>query len=531
MAKGKKARHLTMLLVKENYKDFKDALKEPDVLNKYRLKSPLPFEGTLFVQPTKQNLPAWVEFVQSGVKEKIELSNSASNSAVLFIKSSNRTFAFTFGHGRYLLKPNSFEQNFGLKVAINAVNPERLRSIDVRTFEELPLYTRQQASIASSLGVFDIDIDSDLLRGLTGEPSSEDFALRLTGTDSLAISVRTDFQDIGNKCKQVLTAYKSNKYKKYFSWVDHLQSISDPTLKDKLDDKLTDLISKGDIQNIYLCPPEVVDWEIIDGFSYSPERTYDELHADLDINDYCNLIQDEGTVTAELLKKHRVNVKFSEIDELSPKWSVYECIVVQVEFDNYLYVLTGGQWFQIEKQFAARVLKDIQNIPNQDNFLLKAETGEKEGDYNERVARGIKGIVLMDKKNIRCEGAKTPVEFCDLFSKDKRIIHVKGKTRSAMVSHLLGQGAVSAELFLRDYTFRERLRSVLKNQRPNLSNLVPKTRPQTSDYEVVYAIITDGGKKWPDSLPFFSQLYLRQNAQRLTDLGYRVLIARIRLNV
>jgi uncharacterized protein (TIGR04141 family) len=529
VAKKKKSRHLAILLIKNEYTAFKDTLENSDSLHEYKLKNSLPFTGALFVQPTQDNPPTWLEFLQSGIKEKIDFSNNASNSAVLFVRSSSRLFAITFGHGRYLLKQEALEQNFGLKVALNTVDPRRLRSIDIRSFEELPLYTRQQASAASSINVFNIDIDSDLLRAVTGEPTDTDFGLRITGADSLALNSRVDFEDIGRKCEQILTAYKSNKYKTDFAWVDHLQSVRDPRITEELDKHLLDMINNSNTEDIYLCPPEPLDWLTIEGFRYSPESRSNEWRTDLDLSEYLDLLPAEGSITSELLRNHRVSVKFVEVDEPAAKWSVYECIVSQIKLGEYLYVLTGGQWFQIENSFAGRVLRDLKSIPNQDEFLLEAKSKEKEEEYNERIAGKVSGFVLMDQKLIHSEGAKTPIEFCDLFSKNKQIIHVKRKTQSAMLSHLFGQGTVSAELFLRDDTFRDSLRTVLKSQKPNLSSLVPKNRPMTSDYEVVYAIITDGQRKWPDSLPFFSQLYIRQNARRLRDFGYRVLLSRIKL--
>ncbi len=529
MAKKKKNRHLTILLIKEEYKDYKSVLKEAAALNKYELKTSLPFKGAMFVQPTRDNPPPWLVFIEGGVKGHIELSNNASNSAILFIKASSRLFALTFGHGRYLLNQNSFERDFGLKVALNTVNPEKLRSIDVRTFEELPLYTRQQASVASSIDVFDIDINSDLLRAVTGEPTDEDFALRVTGADSLAINIRTDLADVGKKCDEILSSYKSRKYKKYFSWIDHLQPVREPALRETLDAQLLEIINKNNIEDIHLCPPEPLNWEEVDGFLYGPEQESNDFRTDLNISDYLSLMQDKETVTIELLKRHQVIVKFLRVGEPLAMWPVYKCVVSQTEFGKYLYVLTAGQWFQIDKRFADRVLKDLKAIPNQDNYLVNAKVGEKEGDYNERAANSLDGFVLMDKIPIRSEGAATNIEFCDLFSKDKRIVHVKRKTRSATLSHLFAQGAVSAELFSGDSTFRNSLRSKLKDLKPDLRHLVPADRPETWKYQIVYAIITKGNKKWPDSLPFFSQLYLRQNVQRLINLGYDVLLARIRL--
>ena len=126
----------------------------------------------------------------------LKVAVNASNSAVLFIKSSSRIFALTFGHGRHLLKQESFERNFGLKVALNTVNPQKLRSIDLRTFEELPLYTRQQASAASSMSAFDIDIDSDLLSAMTGQPIQNDFGLRIDKHNKLPEDSRRSVQEI-----------------------------------------------------------------------------------------------------------------------------------------------------------------------------------------------------------------------------------------------------------------------------------------------------------------------------------------------
>jgi uncharacterized protein (TIGR04141 family) len=192
-----------------------------------------------------------------------------------------------------------------------------------------------------------------------------------------------------------------------------------------------------------------------------------------------------------------------------------------------LYVLSRGQWFQVEKQFAAGVFKDVKAIKCQDNFLVKANKGEKEGDYNERAARSVSGVVLLDKKNIKTTGSASAIEVCDLLTRDKQFIHVKKKTRSSLLSHLFFQGSNSAELFLRDNMFRDKLKSLLQKQKPNLSSLVPSNRPDASEYTVVYAIITEGKRKWPDCLPFFSQLSLRQQAQRLQGYRFNVLLARI----
>ena len=96
-------------------------------LARYKVREALPFSGYLYVQAPHEKPPAWLQFVQSGVENRIEGLVNASTAAVLFIKAGGRRFAITFGYGRNLLKQESLERDFGLKVALNTVNPDNLR--------------------------------------------------------------------------------------------------------------------------------------------------------------------------------------------------------------------------------------------------------------------------------------------------------------------------------------------------------------------------------------------------------------------
>ncbi len=120
----------------------------------------------------------------------------------------------------------------------------------------------------------------------------------------------------------------------------------------------------------------------------------------------------------------------------------------------------------------------------------------------------------------------TSIEFCDLLSDQNELVYVKRKTRSATLSHLFAQGTVAARLFLQDANVREQLHTKLAGMRVNkkFRDLIPdrSTRPNPSDFKIVYAIIAKLTRNWPLSLPFFSQLNLMQNAKLLQGLGYDV---------
>ena len=53
----------------------------------------------------------------------------------MVVRASDHLFAFSFGGGRYLLRDDRLERDFGLRIVLNSVDPESLRSVDVRTLD------------------------------------------------------------------------------------------------------------------------------------------------------------------------------------------------------------------------------------------------------------------------------------------------------------------------------------------------------------------------------------------------------------
>ena len=122
-------------------------------------------------------------------------------------------------------------------------------------------------------------------------------------------------------------------------------------------------------------------------------------------------------------------------------------------------------------------------------------------------------------------GGPNRIEFCDLYTKDRDLIHVKRYGGSSVFSHLFAQGTVSGELFRMEPDFRR-----LVNDKLPLSHRIDNHRrqPDRDEYRIVFAVVskqTGAGL----SLPFFSRLNLRSAARRLQAYGYRVAIAKIPL--
>ncbi|MCP4900880.1 MAG: hypothetical protein GY906_28265, partial [bacterium] len=123
-------------------------------------------------------------------------------------------------------------------------------------------------------------------------------------------------------------------------------------------------------------------------------------------------------------------------------------------------------------------------------------------------------FLLMDKDTISIPGGRSSVEFCDLYTIDRHIIHVKRyRGSSSSLSHLFAQALVSAEIFSGDIDFRKAVNAKLEPDFtiPHIENT------KRDDYEIVFAIIR--GPARPTSLLSFARLNLMRTCQRLSGYG------------
>ena len=116
---------LTIFLIKPNTSRA-ECLRAAKVTSTSEFEFPDGSEASLHTFSTPPQPPKWYKFLSAAIENPpAVLSSSAS--AVLFVSTSNRLFALTFGYGRSLLTPGAWEEDFGLKVTLNSVNRTRSR--------------------------------------------------------------------------------------------------------------------------------------------------------------------------------------------------------------------------------------------------------------------------------------------------------------------------------------------------------------------------------------------------------------------
>lgn len=99
-------------------------------------------EGTtsvMHVQTPTSNPPAFAKlFTQSNQLTEIDFGTNQSTGAVLELHHAGQTFFVTFGKGHTMLEMAFMVPDFGLKTALNLVEPKNIRGVDTASNKTTP---------------------------------------------------------------------------------------------------------------------------------------------------------------------------------------------------------------------------------------------------------------------------------------------------------------------------------------------------------------------------------------------------------
>lgn len=530
MPDPKPYRYLNTLLAKAEYgdTDFREFLSTDARVIPLEVLDQHGFEGILYIKIAQEKRPYWAPLADAIVGRAIDQLSNKSSSAVLLIRVNSKVLAFTFGYGRFLLNIGCFEQDFGLKAALNTLNHQSLRSVELHTLEDQPIQKKSQATRDSDASVFGIDIFRDVLPAVTGSPRVGIGYKNISGGDAIySFGMEMLVEDIPKIAADLLGYYNLDLYKQSFSWVGNIRRVKDTASISALDDLLLAAVKRRD-ESIVVTLPEIIEWDSVLGFSFT--RSKRDLSPTIDTGKYLeNILPD--SISVESIRRDRLYI--TDIHDNEFAHSLYECLYFELDGVNSKKVIFGGNWYEIDKSFmngidATLALIELSDIPFPSIEVW--DEGEKkkieaEGDYNERVAVSL-DCYLLDKKLVKCSKTTSPIELCDLLTKDKKLIHVKHrKGGSAGLSHLFAQGSVSAEVMLGDRAFRKEARKVLRRISHSAHELIPIDGLKSSDYEVVFLILGDTNLSVKENLPFFSKVNLTLVFENLSQRGYEVKIA------
>lgn len=514
---------ISIHLLGKSVRKYSDALKEKTLVERVNPKKGRLRDAELYVKQTRQKPPMWEKLLAEGFDLSRLRLKGGSASAVLFLTAEKRKFALTFGYGHALLDDAKLVPDFGLKAALNMLDPTELRSIDTLRPEFTGLRKRHQVGRLSRIGEFDLDPISDVFRSASGRSKNPEAAKTVTGAAALRIAADLNCSTLPAKCAHALKLYYSDSYKKSFGMYDNLQQVQDSATIEKLDKKLLSAIRKRNLSRLNLAPPEIIDLKEIQGYKYKKRM---EPKIKLDISDYLDAQPTASPPDLNKIKRDSVYVQIEGDENERLAWRLYKCIIFECTVNNHHYVLNEGTWHCIGQEFHSRITQFFKD-KTVEMKLPTAGAKEKECEYCKRVSKE-KGFFLFDRAGFSVPGETDQYELCDLLIKsttpaDRILLHLKsGKGGSGTLSHLFRQGLMAGRLFCIEPAFRCEAREHLTTKLRGDGRLIPKQRPDTSKYTVRFGIITTRKVRTGDlDIPFFSKVTFQSSAVLLEALGYK----------
>ena len=525
-----KSHPFSIFLLKEGF-DETNALSDDHDLQQALGATDIPQGGTLYILDAKPKRPWWRDYF--GVQEDLW---QQFKGALLFVPVGTRCFALSFGQVFHHLKDEAYEYDFGLRVTLNSLDPNELKSADM--MEPGPARRkRTQVPISTELTYLDFDGNSEIIKSLTGKVKEEHKALfnSATGSASLKVGMKIAPDTLTQRCELLLTLYESDDYKDTFPNIQNIVPIKDPDEVKKLDALLLQSIQSKDGETT-LTIPDIVDYRDNTCCMFNGPKGPSEIFPNISIEKFYEYLGgdfDLKTVTIDSLKSYRMTL--TDVDgNPSRSYGIYRSLILDLEpaDEDVIYHLNEGDWYKAEKNFIERLrlyldakCHDTDLCPYNHDAVVKGKPVYSEGKYNAAIPAWQGRFICLDQTDISPAGS-TNIEPCDLYSVEAdasakcgyraSLYHLKISTRSSSLSHLFNQGVNSIELIELEDTSREKMKQLVTD-RLNGNDVAIYLSPfDEYDFKVVFGIITH---KDPlglsGNLPLFSKISLMRNMQRL----------------
>lgn len=304
----------------------------------------------VYIFPNPPQHPKWLSEVQSAFPSVPNISNTSS-AAVVFFEQDSRVFAITFAHGWMYLDETKFVSDFGLMVAVNAINDDSLKMIEHSHLGEA-MKGVSQSAFRRDIQSFGIDEALEIVRRVAGQSKDISFATSISGATALKITQEESLASFGQIASSSLAKYTSTAYQNTgFAIIDKVRPITDRVALAELDSKAIDVLkAKGD--SFELAMPGWSEDDIV-YFGFVGAGMRGRFH-DLLIKDYLATLGNVGLslITPETItRKHFVVAEYN--NDLAPqrRWSIKKALVGSITHKGSVFAINEGDWFQLDTLF------------------------------------------------------------------------------------------------------------------------------------------------------------------------------------
>ncbi|MFI5023399.1 MAG: TIGR04141 family sporadically distributed protein [Alphaproteobacteria bacterium] len=529
----------TLYLAKPDVDQFEDLLSEAA---RDRLRRPstriveageFGHGARLYVFVSEHIPPGWLTELRRvfTIGGRIETNSSC---ALLIFRASGRIFICPFAHGWMYLNEENLEGDFGLRVALNAVDDKKLKRLDRANLGDA-LRGVSLSPFQRDFRSFGVDDALDLVRKIGGITRDDASADTLTGSRSLKISGEFSIEELPEIASEALEFFGSRDYQETsFRVIDVVTPVSDPRLISVLDEIAVQSI-RDRHDDFELGLPARYDDESV-AYRFMGPRLRGR-YPDLLLRNYIAAMGDRlNDINVETLRDNKIVAVYEDAARPDQKWSIRSALIGSIVHENGRYAINEGEWYRIDEAFKESIEASFQGLieqwdrrPQPLRKVYDAQGNgsyQSEASYNAEIAEAL-GHLLLDQTSIQVPGVqRSGFEPCDLLDiSGKRFIHVKKSSRrSNVLSHFFKQGANSAQQFKRFPAAWEQLEEIVRVRYggQTVQRLVQAIDDRQLNWAVEFWVADSPRMNGEFNIPFFSKISLRDEASSLTAMSYRV---------
>jgi uncharacterized protein (TIGR04141 family) len=480
-----------------------------------------PLDGYVVPLPLNQTVPQWVGVLNSVLQNPTALSLVGSSPAALMVvRRGPETFVLSFGHAWMKLADDWKEKDFGRRVALNSIKPDKLVEIEIEQVFAKWHVARERAPRASAVDEFGVEFDRDLVASIGGLPSHKILGKKLRGGTSLRVDV--EFSTLSDVLDRSSQLFKSTVYRKYWPDIDNLSVVVDQGLIDSLEGRFDEELKDGTAEKkLVMFAPTYLREEVdtIDSYVFGRITKAPVKVPYLFVQSWLSYLErEELEKTVSEAKTTAVHLLDNDNEPFS-RYSVFQCFGYELSFGGKHYILSSGVWWEVSQDFLTKVNKEVTGLRPPQVALPAWNQVESEGEYNERCAQAA-GFTFYDAKKLWYGGGHSQLEFCDvLHLNSKSLYFAKIPAKSSGISHLVEQVRRTTELFFSpDQEYRKELKRITKVLHKGLPVDWLETRPRQGDWNI--CLVSLG--KTAAQLPFFARCGLYTLNRALRKAGHKV---------
>ncbi len=463
--------------------------------------------------------PKWLDLFNT-VKIPNNFKQQKSIKGALFVKYKKYYVVFTFGHGRSMINQELITRGFGLRVAMNIGDSNLLKSIDKSTLDKAQLKTRSQSSRNTGIEDFDFEFDHQIIKSITAIVDNPDDLEIVSGSDSVSLYTDISIDSFKSNAAKLYKAYKSDNYKTNYPWSEYICPESDPIITRNLNEIVIKKLSTGDYSDLWIAPPEIIDYKDFSGFSYKlPSKKSPCIEQELSLDRFLDEAIFRDGITVKTFKSKKIFI-LNAAEEKKDSWSCFRCLNGEVDYEKERYILNDGIWYKIKDSFYSEVCDYFDSI--KPSTLVFPDYGNLPESVYLAYAADIADFLLLDQKWVKPKGVSNNLEFCDLYTKCKSIIHVKKYGSSAVLNHLFAQATQSVEMLMNS---PEVLKQVNQHLKKDSVEIIFDSDKSPREHKIVLAIMDK--KERNIHMPFFAKVNLRHHVRKIKNLGFEVTLAKI----